>query len=273
MSQDPMELMFERGIDVKNRKIYFGILYEAYDSEGSDFTWRSVENAIRAMHFMENESPHKPIELHMSSPGGDPLEMFRLIDAIEQSPCQIKFFGSGRIMSAATWVMAVCDERYLSRNTRLLLHDAPAFGSVEAPIKLTDRRIDMEEEEDLQDRLNKLYANNSRMSEEFYKIIVKRDCFLSADEAVSLGLADKVLEPKKRGNLRRMRLAQLNKQVDKVELTKLSKRIMSRVGEHKVSSKMEIHAPEEQFDSKVFVEDKKAEPEVPPADTTSTITN
>lgn len=257
------EMILDHGIDLKNRRIYFGALPEAYDGEGSDFTWRSCERAIRAIHMLENEAPNKPIELHMSSPGGCPYEMLRLIDVIEHSLCQIKFYGSGKIMSAATWVMVVCDERYLYRHTRVLLHDAPPFGSAEVPVKLTDRRIDMIEEDRLQEELNKMYAENSRMPEEFYKIVVKRDCYISAEETVALGLADKILEPKKRGNLRRMRLALLNKDVDKVEMAKLVRKMYGRVDESRLPQKLEIHTSNEKFDSKVFVEKEEKKEEKP----------
>lgn len=249
------EMILEHGIDLKNRRIYFGSLSDSSEDEGgSDFNWKSCERTIRAIHILENEAPNKPIELHMCSPGGEAYEMLRLIDVIEHSPCQFKFYGSGQIMSAATWIMAVCDERYLYRHTRILLHDAPCFGSQEVPVKLTDRRIDMVEEDRLQLELNNLYAENSRMPVEFYNVIVKRDCYISPEETIALGLADKILEPKKRGNLRRMRIALLNKDVDKAEMAKLVRKMYGRVEESRLPQKIEIHTPSDKFDSKVFVE-------------------
>lgn len=262
---DYLETVLESGIDIKNRRIYFGAK-ENDDRDGCDIEWFSCEMAIRAIHMMENDAPTKPIELHMSSPGGDAYEMLRLVDVIEHSPCQIKFIGGGKIMSSATWIMAICDERYLYRNTKICLHDAPAHGSIEVPIKLTDRRIDQNEEEDLQNRLNKIYAENSRMPEEFYKVIVKRDCYISAEETVALGLADKILEPKKRGNLRRMRIALLNKDVDKNEMAKLVRKMYGRVDESRLPTKIEIHTAHEKFDSKVFVEKEPKEDKEKPAE-------
>lgn len=252
------EYILDHGVDLKNRRIYFGNVIESYDSEGSDFTWRSVERVIRAIHVMEQDAPKKPIEIHMSSPGGDAYEMLRLVDVIEHSPCQFKFYGSGKIMSSATWIMAICDERFLYRNVRILIHDSPAGGWTDGPSKLTDRRIDQQEEDLLQERLNKLYAENSRMPENFYTALVKRDCYLSAEECVMLGLADKILEPKKRGNLRRSRIASLNKEVDKVKLTGLVRKLYKRIDESKLPAKIEVHIQEEQFDSKVSVEKDEA---------------
>lgn len=265
IDKDSLETILESGIDVKNRRIYFGAK-ESDEDEGCDFSWYSCEIAIRAIHMMESDAPNKPIELHMSSPGGDAYEMLRLADVIEHSPCQIKFFGGGKIMSAATWIMAICDERYLYRNTKVLLHDAPPHGSIEVPIKLTDRKIDQNEEEDLQARLNKIYAENSRMPEEFYAVLVKRDCYINAEETIALGLADKILEPKKRGNLRRMRIALLNKEVDKNEMSKLVRKMYSRVEESRLPTKIEIHTAHEKFDSKVFLEKEPKEEKEKPAE-------
>jgi len=262
-----VEMMFEVGIDLKNRRIYFGAT-ELDEVEGCEVTWRSCEMVVRAIHLLENDSVHKPIELHISSPGGDAYEMLRLVDVIEASPCQIKFFGSGKIMSSATWIMAVCDERYLYRNARILLHDGPSTSTITAAGKEIDFRIDAEENHRLQNQLNKMYADNSRMPEEFYRLVVKRDCFLSAEETVALGLADKILEPKKRGNLRRMRIALLNKEVDKAEMGRLVKKLYARVDEARVPTKIEIHTSHEKFDSKVFVE-KPIEDKEKPAEQTA----
>lgn len=247
-----IESILTNGIDLKNRRIYFGSLLESLDENGSDFTWRSVEWAVRAMHIMQDEDPKKPIEIHMSSPGGDAYALLRLYDVIQSSPCQIKFYGSGEICSAATWIMACCDERYLYPNTRVLVHDSSA-GIVEVPEKLSDRYVGTDQERDLQDLLNRLYADNSRMPVEFWEEMVKRDLWLSAEETVALGLADKIIEPKKRGNLRRVRISNLSSPPDRKEFNKLLNKLKERVymGRH---VKLELHIPVEEFDKNVDIE-------------------
>lgn len=249
---DLLENVLEHGIDLKSRRIYFGSLASS-DEDGSDFTWRSVERAVRAIQLMEQEAPKKPIELHMSSPGGDPYALLRLYDAIQGCSCQIKFFGSGEIASAATWIMACCDERYLTPNTYVLIHDSGSYETGEVPAKLTDAYIAMDQERRLQDRLNKIYAENSRMPVEFWDEIVKRDVWLTADETIMLGLADKIIEPKKRGNLRRARINALKQDPDKKELQKLLKNISNRSYVHKLH-KIELNSPDEQFDKNITIE-------------------
>jgi ATP-dependent Clp protease protease subunit len=238
------------GVDFKNRRIFFGNLGS---ESANEIAWDTVETVIRAIHKL-SENSQKPIELHMSSPGGSALEMLRLYDVIQSCPCQIKFFGGGEIASAATWIMAGCDERYLYPNTRICIHDSPSIGTDEVPTKITDRKIWEEEDVKIQDMCNRIFADNSRMPVEFWEVVVKRDLWLSAEEAITLGLADKIIEPKKRGNLRRARIALLNKNVDPKSLRKLVKSIGERIHQDK-SLKIELHTPHEEFDKSIFVDD------------------
>lgn len=239
------------GVDIKNRRIYFGVHLDTSDSnEATDFTIASVEYAIRAIHRMASESPGKSIELHMCSYGGDPYAMLRLYDEIHNCPCQIKFYGSGAIMSAATWIMAGCDERYLSLNATVMVHD----GSDGWEGKHTDGQIMAAEMRRLQDLLYDIYATNSRMPKEFWEDVCQRDLYLTAHEAVSLGLADKVLEPKKRGNLRKMRAATMKKEPDSKEMKKIIGDVYHRINKVKVP-KIELNQfKKEESDPNIRVE-------------------
>ncbi len=225
-----LDELLSYGIDIKNRKIYFGSPLDGSNEDLGDFTQTSVELAVRALHKMASEAPGKPIEVHMFSYGGSPYEMLRLYDEIHASPCQIKFFGSGAIMSSATWIMAGCDERYLQPNATVMVHD----GSDGFEGKHTDGQIQAAEMKRLQDKLYEIYASNSRMPVEFWADVCQRDLYLTASEAVSLGLADKVIEPKKRGNLRKVRYAALKKDIDTKEMNKLLKDIYTRINKVKV---------------------------------------
>jgi len=238
------------GIDLKSRRIYFGTNLDMAEESSSDFKQTSVELAIRAIHKMEMDAPSKPIEIYMNSYGGDPYAMLRLHDEILSCSCQVKFYGGGAIMSAATWIMAVCDERYLQPNSTIMVHD----GSEEYGGKHTDAQITAAEMKRLQDVLYDIYANNSRMPKEFWEDVCQRDLYLTADEAVALGLADKIIEPKKRGNLRKARQASLRKAVDNGEMRKLINKLYARINKVKVP-KIELNEPvKEPTDPKVVIE-------------------
>jgi ATP-dependent Clp protease protease subunit len=230
------------GVDLKNRRIYFGVnLDTAEPDDSTSFTLASVEMAVRAIHRMAVEAPAKPIELHMCSYGGDPYPMLRLYDEIQACPCQIKFFGGGAIMSSATWIMAGCDERYLYPNAIIMVHDgADAFEG-----KHTDHQIHAAEERRLQEQLYDIYVANSRMPKEFWQDVCQRDLYLTAEEAIKLGLADKIVEPKKRGNLRKVRQAALKKEPDNKEMRHLLQDLYGRINKVKVP-KIELNEPKKE---------------------------
>ena len=226
------------GVDSKNRRVYFGdCIYQAGEEAG-EVTQRSIELAVRALHRLVSEGPGRPIELHMNSPGGDPYAMLRLYDEILTCPCQVKFFGGGIIMSSATWIMAVCDERYLYPNTTVMVHD----GTEGIEGTHTDVKITLAEAKRLQDVLYDVYAANSRMPRTFWEDVCQRDLYLTAEETIKLGLADKIVEPKKRGNLRKMRAAQLKKAPPHVEMESLVHELYARVNRHNVP-KLELNKP------------------------------
>jgi len=248
------------GIDLKHRRIYFGhpIDHPLDDEVGyADFTQKSIEIAVRAMHQMVNEAQSKPIEIHMNSEGGDPYAMLRLYDEILACPCQVKFFGGGCIMSCATWIMMVCDERNLHPNTTVMMHD----GSAGFSGKHTDVQISAAEDKRLQDLLYDIYAANSRMPRAFWEDVCQRDLYLTASEAVSLGLADKLIEPKKRGNLRKARQAALKKAPDTFAMQRIINDVYARINKVKVP-KLELNPlVKEPTDCHIIVDDKPIEPE------------
>lgn len=227
------------GIDMKARRIYFGTPIGEGTEEHSDFSPSSVDMAVRAMHKMADEAPGKPIEIHMSSYGGDIYSSMRLYDEILACPCQVRFIGGGAIMSAATLIMVACDERLLHPNATVMVHE---LADSHDYIKNTDIQINAGECVRLTDTLCDLYAKNSRMPKDFWLDVSQRDLYLSASEAVSLGLVDKLIEPKKRGNLRRVRQAALKKEQDKAEIRKLVNTIYGRIGKVKIP-KLELNEP------------------------------
>lgn len=248
-SKFDLEIILSSNVDIKNRRIYFGNLHGNDDDadDKNSFTWSTVEVIVRAIHKLATDDPKKPIELHISSDGGSVMQMFRLVDVIEQTPCKIIFIGSGTIYSAAAYLMLACDERIVTRNCGIMLHEMHCGISGTH----VERKIDYELAEKDQDRLNNLVVENSRMPLEFWKDVLQRDLYLTPEEAQMLGIVDKIIEPLKRGNLRKSRIASLQKMPDKKELLKLTKALYNRVNKGSKIANLELHIPEEKFDPEV----------------------
>jgi ATP-dependent protease ClpP protease subunit len=218
------------GVDFKNRRIYFGMPVDGSEEDTGDFSQATVEIAVRALHRMAVDAPGRTIEIHMNSWGGEPYSMLRLHDEILACPCQIRFIGGGAVMSCATWIMVSCDERHLHPNTSVMVHD----GGDVIEGKHTDVLIGAAEAKRLQDVLYDIYAANTRMPREFWEDLCQRDLFITATEAVTLGMADKVVEPRRRGNLRKARQAALKRAPDVGDMRKLINKLYARVNKVKV---------------------------------------
>lgn len=235
-----MNEVINSGVDWVNRRIYWGILNNSDSVE--EFCWATVEQMVRVLHKMY-EINHEPIELHFNSPGGVAYDMLRLVDEIEAAPCQIKFIGSGLIASCTTWIMACCDYRMLHKNTVILLHDGQDgfMGSH------TDAQLQAAHNKKLQDNLYNVFVANSRMPKCFFEDLCQRDLYLSAEETLAIGLCDEIIMPKKRGNVRKSRIAKLAIHPDATEIAKLTKELYNRIGRRR-PSKIEISIRQEESD-------------------------
>jgi ATP-dependent Clp protease protease subunit len=224
------------GVDEKHRRIFFGcsLTDSGEDGEVGGITQTSVELAIRAIERMILDAPKTPIELHVMSEGGDPRAILALHDVIQAATCQIKFYGRGSIMSAAVALMACCDERYLYPNTTIMLHDGTDsdIGSG----RNADIYIDAAEWDRLNHKFYDIYAHNSKMPKKFWMEACKRDLYMSAEEAIQLGLADKIIPTLRRGNYRKVRQNTL-KDVNPEKLTKLAEKLFERI---KINSIVEL---------------------------------
>lgn len=255
-TRDDIEKIIDTSVDLKKRRIYFGELLG--DEKDGAFKWSTVELTIRLIHALSDNS-QKPIELHMNSEGGAVSDMFRLYDAIHKCPCQIKFFGSGVIASSAAFIMAGCDERHLDRNTQIMLHKGS--GGVSGEDNEADIQIAAAQNRRVGDMLCQILADNSKMSFDYWDQVMSRDVWLRPEEAIMLGLADKITEYKKRGNLRRSRIANMNKKIDEDALTATLININKRI-DLKEDMKIEISIPKEHKDKDVYVDDTPVEEEI-----------
>ena len=217
-----IEDYFRYGIDIRNRRIYFGDIDSG--EVGNEMQYATVQIAIRGIDKLVSIS-NKPIELHFSSFGGCPYNMLALYDKIQETPCKFVFYGRGMIQSAATWIMVGCDERYLSKNTTVMLHD----GSFGTEGKHTDVQIAVEEDKNLQDRLNQIFVDNSFMPRPFWEAVLQRDLYIYPEEALVLGMIDGIVVPAKRGNFRKVRGATFDREPDKKSMKALLRAIGERI--------------------------------------------
>jgi hypothetical protein len=139
--------------------------------------------------------------------------------------------------------MAVCDHRSLHKNTTVLVHD----GHDGISGTHTDGQIQAQHLKKQQDRLYEIYESNSKMPKSFWQDVCQRDLFLKADEAVLLGLADEVIDSRKRGNVRKSRAKRLSEVPNAKDMQDLMKDLYKRIERSRVP-KLTMNESREEFD-------------------------
>lgn len=151
----------------------------------------AVSDLIADMLLLEKDAPDKPINLVISSWGGA-LDMgMALYDIMKSLSCPVDTFALGKACSAAALILAAgTGTRWVYPSTRLMIHQ-PSGGTQYGTI--TDNEI--ARANDLAWKKLYLEALAECCGQPFKK--VKKDCerdkWMSAEEAVAYGLADRIV--------------------------------------------------------------------------------
>ena len=138
----------------------------------------------------------KPIKLYVSTYGGSADDMAALVDIMNvvKKDCPIQTIGIGKVMSAGVLILAsgTKGERYIGRNCRVMIHSVIAgnHGS------LHNLENELSEVKKMQEIYLQSLADATNMSKKQLKSFMRRkqNVYLSAEEAIKLGIADKILE-------------------------------------------------------------------------------
>ena len=141
--------------------------------------------------FLESENPDKDISLYINSPGGSVSAGMAIYDTMQFIKPQVSTLCTGMAASMGAFLLAAGakDRRFSLPNSRIMIHQ-PSGG---AHGQASDIEIQAREILYLRERLNTILAEKTGQSVEQIGKDTERDNFMSADEAVSYGIIDKVL--------------------------------------------------------------------------------
>jgi ATP-dependent Clp endopeptidase proteolytic subunit ClpP len=140
----------------------------------------------------EMEEVLNPIDFIISTHGGNADDMFALYDImrIVKEKCDIITFGLGKVMSAGVLLLAAGTkgQRKIGKNCRVMIHSVIA-GNAGSFHNLEN---EMEEIRHTQDSYLRALADETNMTyTQLRKMIDKKvNVYLSAEEAVKMGIAD-----------------------------------------------------------------------------------
>ena len=136
-----------------------------------------------------------PIKMLVSTSGGSASEMFSVYDTMRlvRESCDIETFGVGKVMSAGVLLLAAGTKgkRKIGQNCRVMIHGVMGgFGG-----SLTNMENEINEVRWVQESYIKCLAAESNLTASGIKKMLKKqvDVYLSAEEAVKFGIADKIV--------------------------------------------------------------------------------
>ncbi|HEY9279667.1 MAG TPA: ATP-dependent Clp endopeptidase proteolytic subunit ClpP [Eoetvoesiella sp.] len=152
---------------------------------------QSANLVVAQLLFLESENPDKDISLYINSPGGSVYAGLAIYDTMQFVKPDVSTLCTGIAASMGAFLLSAGakGKRYTLPNSRIMIHQ-PSGG---AQGQASDIQIQAREILSLRERLNGILAKNTGQSIERIEEDTERDNFMSAEDAVSYGLVDKVL--------------------------------------------------------------------------------
>lgn len=176
----------ERSYDIFSRLLEDRIIFLT-----GEITTELANTIIAQLLFLEGKDSDKDIMLYINSPGGIVDAGLAILDTINYIKCNVSTIcvGMSASMSAVLLACGTKGKRYALPNSRIMIHQ-PLGG---AQGQASDIKIQAEEILKMRDKLNKILAEKTGKTLAQIEKDTNRDYYMSADEALSYGLIDKVL--------------------------------------------------------------------------------
>ncbi|MCP3899737.1 MAG: ATP-dependent Clp endopeptidase proteolytic subunit ClpP [Desulfobacteraceae bacterium] len=180
----------ERSYDIFSRLLKDRILFlgSAINSE--------IANLIVAqLLFLESEDPEKDINFYINSPGGEVAAGLAIYDTMQYIKPDIATvcIGQAASMGAVLLAAGTKGKRYSLSNSRMMVHQ-PLGG---AQGQASDIEIQANEIIRIKDSLNKILSDHTGQKVKKIASDTDRDFFMTAEEAKTYGLVDRVVVNRK----------------------------------------------------------------------------
>lgn len=136
------------------------------------------------------KDPTKPITFIVNSPGGSISDGLAIYDAMRSSPCQITTIGLGIQASMGSVIFVAGDRRILADHGEPLVHEGSGGTGRAVP---TELEIGRAHHERVVDSLKTVYQDHTGLTKEFWGMVLKRDTWFTAQQALEIGFAHEIL--------------------------------------------------------------------------------
>ena len=144
--------------------------------------------------FLSNEDSKSDIHFYINSPGGAITAGLAIYDTMRFLRCDVATYciGQAASMGAVLFAGGSAEKRFILPNSRVLLHQPLISGVMQGPA--TDLEIEAREILRLRERLYDILSAHTGKDAEQIEKDCDRNLWLEAEESVSYGLADRILQ-------------------------------------------------------------------------------
>lgn len=191
--KEEIDRFHDYSLYIPHRTLYLGS--EEYNIEHGEagVDGGIAERVIKNIYILDSMN-QDPITVLLNNIGGDEYHCAAIMDAISGSKSHVTIKVFGHAMSAGSMILQVADERIMAPNATQMIH----YGtwSFDGHAKTTQKWA--EEGKRLDTWMENLYLKRIREKHPNFSLnklrdMLDHDTFLTAQESVDLGLADKVL--------------------------------------------------------------------------------
>lgn len=178
--------------------IYSRLLKDRIVMLGSAIDDLTANSIIAQMFFLEMQNPDKDINLYINSPGGSVSSGLAVYDIMQFVKCDVATCCIGLAASMGSFLLAAGakGKRHILPNARVMIHQ-PLIGGGGISGPVSDIEIHAREMSHTKKKLSEIYARHTGQSLDKLTKLMDRDYYMSAEEALKLSLADKIVKTRK----------------------------------------------------------------------------
>ena len=177
----------ERSYDIFSRLLNDRIIF--LSEEVNDTTASLI---VAQLLYLEAQDPDRDIQFYINSPGGSVTAGMAIYDTMQYIKCDVATICVGMAASMGAFLLSAGakGKRMALPNAEIMIHQ-PSAGTQG---QITDMAIHLKRLVTIKERMNKILAENTGRTIKEVTDACERDNFMSADEALSFGLIDRVIE-------------------------------------------------------------------------------
>ena len=173
--------------------IYSRLLRDRIVMLDTDVNETSASLVVAQMLYLEAEDPERDILFYINSPGGVVTAGMAIYDTMQFVRCDVNTIVMGQACSMGSLLATAgsAGKRFILPNARHMIHQ-PSGG---ARGQATDIQIQAQEILKMKKYLTEIYVKHNTAGKTFEELTndMERDNFMSAQEAVDYGLADRII--------------------------------------------------------------------------------